>query len=364
VSEQNDQFGPLTRRRFLNAAAIAAGGSALASVLPGSAPSARASVGRARPNSKFHGVPIGVITYSFRDLNIGVEGVLKACVESGCSSIELMGTGIEDWCGAPKAPTRGRGPLPAIGAPRAGGAPPSATPAAVPRRGAPTAEEQAALDKYNAELKAWRLAAPMGRFVQLRKMFNDAGVGIHIVKWEPAKWSNEEVDYAFKSAKAMGAIAVTDELSVEAARKLGPIAEKHGMIAAFHQHMQFATPGFETDVLKPALAVSRAVQMNFDIGHFAGSTGRHPNEIIDRYKDRIFSLHLKDKTGPKTKPPNENQVWGQGETPLEDVLLKVRDEKLPYYCDVELEYPVPPWSTAIKEVRTCVRYARQILTLM
>jgi len=192
-------------------------------------------------------------------------------------------------------------------------------------------------------------------------MFNDAGINIHIVKWSPARWSDEEIDYAFKTAKVMGANCITDELSLDAAKRLGPFAEKHGMLIALHTHMQFATPGFEEEVLKPAFAVSRAVRLNFDTGHFAGSTGRHPNEIIDQYKDRIFSLHLKDKTGPKTTPPNQNQVWGQGETPIEDVLLKVRNEKLPYPCDIELEYPVPAWSTSVKEVRTCMKYARQLL---
>jgi len=305
----------------------------------------RAAAG-AKPNSKFNGIQIGVITYSFRDLEPGIERVLKACMESGCSSVELMSNGIEDWCGAPKAPARALGQVPG---------------AAARGRQSLTPEQQAAQDQYNADLKAWRLAAPINKFMELRKMFNDSGIQIHILKWAPARWSDEDIDYAFKTAKAMGANCITDELTLDAAKKLGPIAEKHGMIVALHNHMQFATPGFEEDVLKPALAVSRAVKLNFDIGHFAGSTGRHPNEIIDQYKDRIFSLHLKDKTGPKTTPPNQNQVWGQGETPLEDILLKVRDERLPYYCDIELEYPVPAWSTSVKEVRTCVKYARQIL---
>jgi sugar phosphate isomerase/epimerase len=248
--------------------------------------------------------------------------------------------------------------------PQGAGAPPAGTRGEMPPRGGRqplTPEQQAAQDKYNAGIKAWRLAPPMEKFVQLRKMFNDAGVNIHIVKWSPARWSDEVIDYAFKTVKALGAGAVSDELSLDAAKKLGPFAEKHGMVIAFHNHMQFATPGFGDDVLKPALAVSRAVKMNFDIGHFAGSTGRHPNEIINQYKDRIFSLHLKDKTSPKTQPPNTNQVWGQGETPLADVLPKVRDEKLPYPCDIELEYPIAAWSSSVKEVRTCVSFARQLL---
>jgi sugar phosphate isomerase/epimerase len=388
MRDQNGLFGPVSRRTFLGTAASTAVASTLPLAFSSSfLPSAQAAA-LAKPNSKFNGVQIGVITYSFRNLEPGIEGVLKACVESGCSSIELMSNGIEDWCGAPKAPARAQGAAPG-GAPGAArgaipadapgaargavapagvpgaareGAPAGAAAAAAPRgRQALTPEQQAAQDKYTADLKAWRLAAPINKFTELRKMFNDSGINIHIVKWSPARWSDEEIDYAFKTAKIMGANIVSEELGLDAAKKLGPIAEKHGMIIGLHTHMQFATPGFENDVLKPALAVSRAVQLNFDTGHFAGSTGRHPNEIIDQYKDRICSLHLKDKTGPKTTPPNQNQVWGQGETPIEDVLLKVKNERLPYPCDIELEYPVPAWSTSVKEVRTCMKYARQIL---
>ena len=70
---------------------------------------------------------------------------------------------------------------------------------------------------------------------------------------------------------------------------------------------------------------------------------------------------MKDKTGPYTDPPNTNQVWGQGEMPIADVLLNIKDKKYPIYVDIELEYPVAPWSNSVKEVRTCVNYARQIL---
>jgi sugar phosphate isomerase/epimerase len=124
-----------------------------------------------------------------------------------------------------------------------------------------------------------------------KKLFDDAGIGIHIVKFSPARWSDEEIDYAFKTAKAMGAKGVCDEISEEAVKKLGPIAEKHGMYAVFHNHMQFATEGFSYD---PFLAVSPAVMMNFDAGHFFGSTGIHPNTIIEKYHDRT-SIHIKIK---------------------------------------------------------------------
>jgi sugar phosphate isomerase/epimerase len=221
-----------------------------------------------------------------------------------------------------------------------------------------TPEQQAVIEKFNQEIKEWRLSLPMVKFEEIRKMFDNAGIKIHIVKFSPARWSDEEIDYAFKAAKALGAKGVTEEIGEDAVKKLGPIAEKHGMYAIFHNHMQFATQDFSYD---PFLTVSQAVMMNFDAGHFFGSTGIHPNTIIEKYHDRIFSIHLKDKTGPNTDPANENQVWGQGEVPIADILQLISKQRWPIYCDIELEYDVKPWSNAVKEVKTCVKYARQIL---
>jgi sugar phosphate isomerase/epimerase len=342
--------------------------------------------------SKFGGVQIGAITYSWRDMPGGVENIIKYCKETGITSIELMSNDVEEYLGAPKNPMMGMfgprpGAQPGAGAPPTGApaqqgqapsapqtpppspaAVPAGTPAGAPPAGGPpaggfrrfelTPEQQAEMAKFNQELKEWRLSIPMSKFEEVKKMFDDAGISIPIVKFSPARWSDEEIDYAFNAAKALGAKGVTEELGEEAVKRLAPFAEKHGMYAIFHNHMQFAQPGFSYD---PFLAVSPAVMFNFDAGHFYGSTGIHPNTIIEKYHDRIFSIHLKDKTGPNTNPPNENQVWGQGEMPIQDVLLLIQKNKWPIYCDIELEYPVKPWSTSVKEVKTCVKYARQIL---
>ena len=80
-----------------------------------------------------------------------------------------------------------------------------------------------------------------------------------------------------------------------------------------------------TEVTREQMA---AIMFNFDSGHFYGSTGINPITIIEKYHDRIFSMHIKDKTGPKTDPtPNTNQVWGQGEMPLAEVLQYIKNKK-------------------------------------
>jgi len=291
-----------------------------------------------KPNSRFGGVQIGAITYSWRSMPSKAEDVLRYCLLAGISSIELMSPVVEEFAGIPPAPVRPQ------------------------NFSSLSSEEKAA---FNASMKTaaeeqrkWRISASMKKFQEFRKMYNDAGVNIHIAKFSPAGWTDEEIDYAFKAAKALGAKGVCNEIGEEPARRLGKFAEKHGMYAIFHQHFQPAEPNFSFDSF---LTYSSANMLNFDAGHYYGCTGRHPNEIMERLHDRIFSIHLKDKTGPKSDPPNTNRPWGQGEMPIADVLKLIQKQKWPIYCDIELEYPVPEGSDAALEVKKCVEFCRNIL---
>ncbi|HVN57741.1 MAG TPA: sugar phosphate isomerase/epimerase [Bacteroidales bacterium] len=365
--ENNLSKKQLSRRKFVGGtAALAAvsmvpfGLSSCGEQKPAAAPAVPA-----KPTSNYCGVQLGTITYSWRSMPGGVENVIRYCKDSGLTSIELMSNDVEEYLGAPKNPMMVYFTAPKPGPQKTTQGPPPPPP---PKPGAQkqpappqfrlTPEQEAAIKKYNEDMKAWRLALPLSKFEDIKKMFDNEGIGIHIVKFSPAHWSDEEIDYAFKAAKALGAKGVTDEIGEEAVKKLGPIAEKHGMYAIFHNHMQFATQGFSYD---PFMAVSPAVMFNFDAGHFFGSTGLHPNTIIEKYHERIFSIHLKDKTGPKTDPANTNQVWGQGEMPISDVLQLIQKNKWPIYCDIELEYDIKPWSNAVKETKICNQFARQIL---
>ncbi|MBN2665045.1 MAG: sugar phosphate isomerase/epimerase [Bacteroidales bacterium] len=373
MKNKGEMKNGISRRRFLGTSAAAA---ALA-VIPmsyGCKTKAAEEVPAAsdKPNSKFGGVQIGAITYSWRSMPSGIENVIKYCKEAGINSIELMSTDLEQYLGIPENPMRsmfgGGGqrqappppppPPPAGTRPAAQAAPAQAQRPAGGQRAPLTEEQQAAVAKYNEDVKNFRINVDMAKVAEAKKLFDDTGIDIHIVKFSPSRWSDEEIDYAFKVAKAMGAKGVSEEIGEEAVNKLGPIAEKHDMYAVFHNHMQFATEGFSYD---PFLAVSPAVMMNFDAGHFFGSTGIHPNTIIEKYHDRIFTIHIKDKTGPNTDPPNTNQVWGQGEMPIADVLLLLKKNQWPIYVDIELEYEIKPWSNAVKEVKTCVQYAKNIL---
>lgn len=287
-------------------------------------------------NSKYGGVQIGAITYSFRSIR-EVDAVLQACVDAGLSSVELMGTGIESYLGAPKQ-TVSRRKI---------------------RSGNLTDEQKASVENYQKEILAWRYSdETMGKYVALRKKFNDAGVDIHIYKWT-AGMSDEELDYSFKVAKTLGAIGITTEIGEESCTKVGAAAQRAGMLALFHNHFQYADEDFDVDKL---LAMSPANRLNFDIGHYFGSTGKDPVAFIEKYHAQIGSIHLKDKTAKDNEVKgNANMVWGKGETPIKEVLLLLQKNDWPIFCDIELEYKIPEGSDPVKEVAICREFCKQIL---
>jgi sugar phosphate isomerase/epimerase len=326
----------VSRRRFLELTAVAAALSFIPSIPnPGTSPVYQKLK---KPNSKFGGVQVGAITYSWRSMPSSAEDILQYCLQTGISSIELMGDVAENYAGLPKGPAR----------------PPRGT---VLTDADKAKLAQAAKDATEAQRK-WRIGTPMTKFTELRKMFNKAGVKIHITKFSPENWSDEEIDYSFKAAKALGSIGVCNEIGDNACKRMGPIAQKNGMYAIFHQHLQPGEPGWTFDKF---LDYSPANMLNFDAGHYFGATGLHPNGILERLHSRIVSVHMKDKTGPKGVPPNTNMAWGKGETPISDILLLIKKNKWPIHVDIELEYPVPGDSDAVKEVKKCVEYCRAIL---
>ena len=289
-----------------------------------------------KPNSKFGGVQVGAITYSWRSMSPTAEDTLKYCLECGISSIELMSNTAELYAGLPQGPAR-------------------------PSSGA-TEEQRAAFQKAMKEIgeaqRKWRTSVPMTKYEELRKMYKKAGVKIHIAKFSPENWSDEEIDYAFRAAKAMGAKGVSTEIGDLSAKKLGPYAQKYGMQVILHQHLQPGQPGW---TFEKFLEMSPNNMLNFDAGHYFGATGLHPNGIIEKLHDRITSIHLKDKTGPKGTPPNMNMEWGKGETPIADILLLIKKNKWPINVDIELEYNIPQGSDAVAEVKKCVEYCKKIL---
>jgi sugar phosphate isomerase/epimerase len=352
----------------------------------GSSGSMLSALAQARPHSIIEGVPVGTITYSYRSMpDQSAEAVLRYVVESGISQIELMGGPVEQYAGAPSAPARGGGsgrgaavagargggggaqePVPAkMGSwngepcvlPQGRGAQPAGA-AAGPRGAGPTPEQQAA-QEHATRMRAWRTSVSMEPFKALRRMYNDAGVTIYAWKQLSTNMSDEEVEYVFNVADALGCTHTTLELPTDPAqlKRLGEFAVKKKIYAAYHTHLQGTMTAFDQ-----AFALSTGNMANVDFGHWvaAGNIGGTPMQFLEKYHGRISSFHLKDRTRPENCALN--LPWGRGETPIKEILQLVKRNRWQMPATIELEYAVPEGSNAVQEVRTCLDYCRSALT--
>lgn len=311
----NEPANHYTRRKFIGTAAIAVTG---LSIAPGSlvgAPSVLKS--STNPYSVINGVQIGVIVpYAFRSMHGNTaEELLHAITDTGISLVEMQIPPVEEYLEAPR--------------------------------------------DERTQLSAWRETTGMAGVEELRRMYNDSGVEFYAVKEAIThEMSDAECDYIFNAAKALGAWQVTMELPRSdddgtLTNRIGLLAERHQMLVAYHNHTQANFNFWDR-----AIWQSEYNGLNLDIGHYVAGTSESPIPLIEKHWDQIGSLHLKDRK----VNDGDNMPWGEGDTPIAEVLQLMRDRNAPFVATIELEYPVPDGSDAIQEIIKCLDYCRKALT--
>jgi sugar phosphate isomerase/epimerase len=279
-------------------------------------------------DSKAGGVRLGVQTYSFRELpraegSDHVDVIIAAMKECGLSECELYAPQVE-----PRPGPRGRG------------------------RGTPESRQE-----NREKLRAWRLETPIDHFRGVRKKFDAADISIHAYNYSfNADMNDQEIDRGFEMTRALGANFITASTNLTVAKRVVPFAEKHQMAVAMHGHSnrtdpnEFCTP----ESFAAAMKMSKYFKVNLDIGHFTAADFDAVGYIRDHHAS-ITNLHLKDRK----KHEGDNVPWGEGDTPLRDVLLLLKKEKWPIPAYVEYEYRGT--GTPTEEVRKCFQFAKQIL---
>lgn len=306
----------------------------------------------AKPNSNIKGVQIGVITYSYRSMpDQSAEAMLKAVVDSGISAVELMGDPAEVYAGRPENPVNRQAYFSLMRKSREEGL---------------TDEEQRRLEnmqaqtgEYNQQVAEWRATVPMDKFAELRNMYHDAGVSIYAFKPNAfnAENSDDEINYAFRAAQALGATSCTRELPEDPSlsQRLGSLAENSGIYMGYHNHTQ-ATP----TLWDTALEQSQFNTLNLDIGHWVAAGNPSVLDFIREKHDRITSIHVKDRTTPANGA--HNLMWGEGDTPIREVLHLMSTEGYSFPFTIELEYQIPEGSNAVNEVKRCLEFSRKALS--
>jgi sugar phosphate isomerase/epimerase len=277
------------------------------------------------------GMHIGLnVPYSFGNNNMPADEVLKNCLALGVGVLELRSQPVEAFMGAP---------APVAGAGRGADSTVRAMAAAAARTGA-------------ERLREWRLATSPDGAKAFRRKYEDAGVKVDIVKFDNIyNMSDGELDFAFGVAKALDARAISCEISTkdDDLRRVGSFADKHRIMVGYHGHTK-VTPA----IWENAFSLAKYNGANVDLGHFIAGNNDSPVEFIKRYHDRITHVHVKDRKlndGP-------NVPFGQGDTPIVEVLRLIRDNGWPMQATIEFEYPVPAGSDRLTEIAKALKYCR------
>ena len=284
-------------------------------------------------DSRVGGVRLGAQSYSFRDLPRGTSGdavdaIVKAFNEVGLEECELWAPQVEPQFGPP-----------------AGGPAPSPP------------DMQQARAKARESLRAWRLQTPLDHFREVKAKFAAAGIAIYAYNYSfNDTFSDAEIDRGFEMAKMLGAEIITASTTVSVARRVVPFAEKHRMAVAMHGHSNISDPNeFATpESFAAALKMSKYFKINLDIGHFTAANF-DPVAYLKTHHDAITNLHLKDRK----KNQGDNTPWGEGDTPIREVLQLLKKEKWPIRAYVEYEYRGS--GSSVEEVKKCFAFAKQAL---
>jgi sugar phosphate isomerase/epimerase len=291
----------------------------------------RMGFGAAKPNSTFAGVRVGMnVPYNYpsgtdHTRTMPVDDVIAKTASLGVSTVELRSQPIELFLGAPMDVLE-------------------------PGRGADT-------QKAAGALRAWRLKSDASKATDVGKKFEAAGITVDIVKFDNIyDFTDAETDYAFALAKAAGARAVSCELEVEGAKRLGIFADKHAMMVGYHGHTK--TPAA---MFTKAFAAAKHNGANLDIGHYTAGNLGDPVDFIKKYHDRITHIHVKDRRKQKADGNDgDNVPFGQGDTPIKAVLQTIRDNKWPIDAIIEFEYKVAG-ADPMAEMAKCVEYCKKAL---
>lgn len=269
------------------------------------------ALGAKRINSVVRGVQIGAQSYSFRDRDL--DACIAGFQEVGLGECELY-TGHTD----PK-------------------------------------------DVKGEALKKWRLETPLSHWQEIRTKFDNAGILVYAYNYSFNKhMTDDEIDRGFQMAQALGVKYITASSQVSVAPRVDKFAQKYKIMVGFHGHDntkdpdEFSTPDTFARAMKGA---SKYIGINLDIGHFTAAGGDAVAYLREQHQ-HIVTLHIKDRK----KNHGANLSFGEGETPITEVLHLLRDNHWKIPANIEYEYGEEKKGLdTLAEVKKCYAYCRKAL---
>ena len=288
-------------------------------------------------DSVVHGIQFGLQSYIFTGIGLPqdslVDVVIASMVESRLGECDLYAPLVE--------------PAQFWDRIRAGG---TAAPGG-------TVPPEVAADRARAreELARWRTSVSLDYFRAIRKKFDGAGIDIYGLSGFPGS-TEEELTRTYEIADVLGANLITLSINLSGARRIAPLAEKHRFLVGIQGNPNMSVTNPDA-IAKPenyeqAVALSKSYWISFDIGDATGG-GYDALKFVETHHDRITLLYLKDRRKDRLSVP-----WGEGDSPVAQVLRLVRDNKYPIRCYLDCDYKT---TDRPADVKRSFEYAKTVL---
>jgi len=180
-------------------------------------------------------------------------------------------------------------------------------------------------------------------FKAVKKKFDDAGIHVsaYCVNF-PKDSSDEHLDRGYNGALLLGTKVMTASVQKSIVPRLDQWSQKYKIKMGLHNHwfgeewykgdrtQEYETPD---DFLNLFKTTSKYMNANLDVGHFSAA-GYDPVAFLRQHHDRIVSLHVKDRDKDAKRT---NRRFGQGATPVTEVMRAAREVKFKYAANLEYE---------------------------
>jgi sugar phosphate isomerase/epimerase len=219
------------------------------------------------------------------------------------------------------------------------------------------------LELWNGHLDP--LKASEDDFKAVRRQLDAAGIRVNAYCANfPTDATDEHLERAFRGARLLGTRVMTSSCEKPLLPRLDEWCRRHQVRLGLHNHwlgdswfkgdkaLNFEGPADFLDALKGR---SDRLAINLDIGHFSAA-GHDPVEFFRRHHRRIVSLHVKDRD---RDPEHTYRRFGQGATPIDDVLKLAREVRFPHGANIEYEMDE---QDPTEGVRDSLAYVRRALT--
>jgi len=207
------------------------------------------------------------------------------------------------------------------------------------------------------EMRKWRETVPLDAFHRVRDQFAKASIALNAYNISiKDDFSDAEIERAFDMTTALGAPLITSSSNTAVVAKIVPVAERRKMLVGMHNHSRIDPNEFATTKdFVDAMAKSRYIATNLDIGHFT-ATNEDAVAFLTQHHARIVTVHIKDRK----RDQGPNMELGGGDTPIGPVLKMIRDNGWPIPVNLEYEYK---GGDTVAEVTRMLDYCNRALNL-